>query len=353
MSANSENNLMEFLDHFHKASQNAHSENDTVDEAVIPVSEDKPLEFYTKAPAAVAPVAAAPVNIPVQPVAEEKQQFSFCSGSGDPPSGYRVSESCANCEYFCGASGGGHCYKYDFPCASNYLCDTYERCEPMQYFSHTENVYKFPYDVTQADAHVLTDYAQDLQNGLRHKLQDKGVKLSTLSSYLYLYDQESAASAAKLSKTITDGKAYKAFVRLFSQYYPHEARQMLSAMPTVESESDKVPSYLPLFRLAQSMGVTSEEVYSQYEQLYAQQFGDASNCYLMSEESDMSGVITAPVYAGETLDTENSLEARLLKAAENRVKALAAKNNREYTDEEVQAELNRLQQARPKLNASL
>ena len=365
---NPQANLTEFLDHFNKATEAGIGVVNTLNEPTIPVDENLPLEHYVEQAKQAAPakqpaitvgkpaVSTVSISQPVAAFSEQPQKFGFYSGSGDPPPGYRISESCANCEYFCGAPSSGHCYKYDFPCASNYLCDSYERCEPMQFYSHTENSYKFAYDVIAADAQSLSSYAETLQKTLRAKLIDKGINLADLSSNLYVYDQESAEAAYKLSGAITDPKAVKAFARLYSQYHPEAAAELLNAAPDTQPEPGKTPSYLPLFQFAQSISSSSAEAYEQYEKLYAQKFGDVSECYVLAQPpltNDMSGTITEPAYAGDTLATEDDYLIRLRKVAENRVSTLAAKHNKSFTQEDVEAELKRIQQARPKLNTSL
>jgi hypothetical protein len=368
MSDNPQVKLTDFFDHFQKATENGTGEINTLDEPVVPVSDDKPLDYYMerakKAAAEPKPVVQAqpavvvPTPAPVAfatPAVTEPQKFSFCTGSGDPPPGYSISESCANCEYYCGAPGTGHCFKFNFPCASNYKCAEYERCEPMMYFSHTENVYKFAYDLNRVDSQALSSYTESLQKGIRNTLASKGVNLSTLSSEVYIYDEQSADAAQLLSSAITDPRAYRAFVKVFSQYRPENAAQLLASAPDIQVEPDKIPTYLPLFKLAESMASSATEAYQHYEQLYVQKFGD-SNYYALSQAvitDDMSGTITAPTYAGDTLATEDDYLIRLRKAAENRVSTLAAMQNRSYTQEEVDAELERIQKSRPKLNTSI
>lgn len=371
MSANNDQQagLSEFFEHFNQSSNSGIANINTVDEPVVPVTDDKPLDYYVEQAKKVAkeepakamlsePASqAVATNSTLAPVLDstKTQQFSFCSGSGDPPPGYRISESCANCEYFCGGGGTGHCFKYDFPCASNYLCDSYERCEPMQYYSHKEDVYKFSYDLNKVDSQALSDYAEGLQGAVKNNLLAKGVSLSSLSKELHVFDKQSADLAYKLSAAITGAKVYKAFARVYSQYDADKAFQLLASAPDINTEPDKVPTYLPLFKLAQSMSSTTAEVYEQYEQLYSQKFSD-TNYYQLSQSvltDDMSGTITQPTYAGDTLAAADDYTDRLKQAAENRVKSIAAKQNRSYTQEEVQKELERIQKARPKLNISI
>lgn len=367
MSADNTPKITDFFEHFQRATEEGIGSVNTINEPVIPVDNDKPLEHYmAQAKQAVnEPQPAVVTTQPPTPAAavftepakeKEVQKFSFCGGSGDPPPGYSISESCANCEYYCGGAGNGYCFKFDFPCASNYKCDEYQRCEPMLYFSHTENVYKFSYDLNRVEAQALSDYTESLQKSIRTNLASKGIDLSSLASEVYIYDSESASAAHKLSNAITDPKAYHTFVRVFSQYHPEAGAELLSKSPDIKVEPDKTPTYLPLFQLAQSMANSTTEAYEHYEKLYAQKFGSPDSCYLLSSSvltDDMSGTITEPTYAGDTLATEDDYINRLRKAAENRVSSLAVKQNRSYTQEEVEAELKRIQQARPKLNISI
>lgn len=361
MSVNPQAGVTDFLEHFSKSSEQGINDINTVDEAVVPVTDDKPLDYYVEQakqaaaePKPTITVPALAVQAPAVFAQPEPQKFSFCSGSGDPPPGYSVSESCANCEYYCGSPGVGHCYKFNFPCASNYKCDEYERCEPMLYFSHKENVYKFSYDLTKVESQALSNYTESVK-GIRGVLVDKGVDLATLASDLYIFDAQSALVAQQLSNAITEPKAYRAFVKVFSQYHPEQAAELMATSPDIQTEPDKVPSYLPLFQLAQTMSNNAIEAYEHYEKLYSQKFSD-NNYYTLSQAvitEDMSGTITPPTYAGDTLATEDDYIVRLRKAAENRVASMAAKQNRSYTQEELEAEFKRIRSSRSALNASV
>ena len=297
----------------------------------------------------------------------EPQKYAVWSGSGDPPPGYKVSESCANCEYFSprgdyNSQNSGLCYKFDFPCASNYLCDEYERgtscCE-----YYLSEAYTFSYDISKAKPEALTRLTESLNNGLKQQFAVKGVDITTLDSKLYIFDADSARVAMAFASALTEDKERKALAKVISRYIPDEVEQLYAELlPEYinQSVADKQPKDVALYKFAEATTTTKEALAECYENLYAKKFGNKEDCYLVESEvkesfSELSAQVTAAEYVGDTLasseviDLDAEYDERLRKIAEKRVSSIAKQRNSIVTPEDIQIELDRIKAARNNL----
>jgi hypothetical protein len=327
--------------------RNGSMTNNTVPEVSVP----QPVEQYAK-----------PAQQPVEP-----QKFAVWTGSGDPPPGYKVSESCANCEYFSPRGGydstnSGLCYKFDFPCASNYLCDEYERSMSCGEY-YLADAYTFDYDLSKAKPEALIQLAESLTNGLKQQFAVKGVDINTLDSKLYIFDADSARVAMAFASALTEDKDRKALARVVSRYIPEEVEQLYAELlPEFVTQplEDKQPKDVALYKFAEATTNSKEAIAECYENLYAKKFGSKDDCYLVESESketfsELTATVSSAEYVGDTLASaevttaDAEYEERLRKIAEKRVTSLAKNSNRVITPEDIQIELDRIKAARSSL----
>ena len=304
---------------------------------------------------------AQPAQQPVEP-----QKFAVWTGSGDPPTGYKVSESCANCEYFSPRgdydSNAGLCYKFDFPCASNYLCDEYERAESCCEY-YLSDAYTFDYDFSKAKPEALIKLSESLTGGLKQQFAVKGVDITTLDSKLYVFDADSARVAMAFASALTEDKDRKALARVVSRYIPEEVEQLYAELLpefVTQPAFEKQPRDTVLYKFAEATTNTKEALVECYENLYAKKFGSKDDCYLVESEpketfSELAATVTSAEYVGDTLASSEittidaEYEERLRKIAEKRVTSLAKQGNRVVTPEDIQIELDRIKAARSSL----
>lgn len=367
------NQVSDFFSHFIEQSKvvDVPIEQQAVGYPTLPKSVNVDYEEYYKPSAPLSspappPLLAAPSNSS-SGYSEPTQVYSFVSGSGDPPPGYRVSESCANCEYFCGGSSNGYCAKYDFPCASNYMCDSYERAPLILMES---GAYALEYSFSAASAQSLTLLSDALQNGMAKALTEKGIDLSSTRDKLYIFDQQSAQVALAFAEQLTKEYDRPILIKAASKYAPDFTQQYLARINSVPTPPEKQPADLVLYKFAM---VTSdkEHVQSVYEQLYKQKYGEEKALYTEPEPaidlplypdapeseqqnlSDMPGAtVTEPTYVGDVDPgtTEAVLDDRLRAIAEKRVSYLASKSNTTFTQDDVQKMLDDIKQTRQKLD---
>lgn len=272
--------------------------------------------------------------------------FSYVGGSGPVPPGYKNADSCANCEYYCGAATSGYCYKFSFPCASNYVCDKFEK-EEIMVWDDDYGAYQINYSFKSLSDDSLLMLSEALDKGYRQSLVNKGIDPSLAFIKLFVFDKQSAQLAASFSEYCELEVSTSTFFKTLKKF--DDTVEVKFSEPVQE---EKQVSNSTLFKLAQSSG--SANTYATYESLYETKFGSLEGCYLNSikEESEPVAEPEPPQVLDEQpiiTPVADVVDLQLKQVAEKRIAYRAKVNNTTYTEEEVLAELQRIKETRNSL----
>lgn len=314
---------------------------------------------------------------------EKGEKLSCYRPMGDVPPGFTVSQSCKTCEYF---DFERYCRKHDFPCADHYVCSDYELYEDAEYHKAYIEGYSLDLPLNSLTDEELVILAEGWTNKGNVK-SDTRKKTATLSKGRFpIFDKKSAVSALKLRGKAKSPEERKKIIAAAAKYAPEEASQAKEADKkesySAPMDDARVPSNQSLWLLAlHSDDITEdisdldtlESVYTLYEEMYTQRYGNSDGMYILSagvsipadvstetveekkeEEtvapeslekfSEGAGAVTSAAASGSTEVSLGGVPTMnmLYQVAESRVKARAKKEKRVFSEVEVKKEYERI-----------